>query len=58
MQSEESIILELIKTYINTALLGHDVPKILSLATDDILGVGINEQGVLYSKDQIGRAHV
>lgn len=55
MQSEESIILELIKTYINTALLGHDVPKVLSLATDDILGVGINEQGVLYSKDHLRR---
>lgn len=52
---EEDQILKTIQTFIENGLLTHDVDKTLSVISDTILGVGINEQGTVCSKAEIRR---
>lgn len=52
---EEERILQTIQNFIEAGLITHDVDKALALVSDQILGVGINEQGTVGHKGDLRR---
>lgn len=52
---EEEKILQTIQTFIESVLLANDVEAALAVVSDNILGVGMNEQGTACDKSQLRR---
>lgn len=50
---EEDKILQTIQFFIETILIDNNISKALAVVADDVLGVGINEQGTVSNKQEL-----
>lgn len=52
---EEDKVLDTVKTFIRLVLQSRDTEKVLEFISEDIMGVGIYEQGIISSKEDVRR---
>lgn len=50
---EEEKIMQTIRHFVESSLLERDVEKTLEVVSDDVLGIGLNEQGTVSSKEEV-----
>lgn len=55
MKDDKKEIKKVFQTFVEGALVEHDVEKSLSVITEDVIGIGMGDQGVAECKDDIKR---